>query len=74
MRRAISKRHADTTLIMIAQRISSVMGMDHVLVMDEGRVIGYGTHEELIAGCQPYQEIWELQIGSAISGEVQHAG
>ncbi len=63
MRRAILARHPDATLIMIAQRVSSVMGMDSILVLDNGRCIGYGSHEELLKNCAAYREIYQLQMG-----------
>lgn len=64
MRRAIAERHKNSTLIMIAQRISSVMGMTHILVMDNGRCIGYGSHQELMATCAAYREIYNVQMGA----------
>ena len=63
MRRAIREHHADSTLIMIAQRVSSVMGMTHILVMDNGACVGYGTHEELMKTCPAYQETYRIQMG-----------
>lgn len=63
MRRAISRNHADSTLIMVAQRVSSVMGMTHILVMDNGRCVGYGTHEQLLAHCAAYRETYQIQMG-----------
>ena len=63
MRRAIREHHADSTLIMIAQRVSSVMGMTHILVMDNGACVGYGTHEELMNTCPAYQETYRIQMG-----------
>ena len=63
MRRAILARHPDATLIMIAQRVSSVMGMDQILVMDNGRCIGLGSHEELLKSCEAYREIYKIQMG-----------
>ena len=63
MRRAIRERHPDATLILIAQRVSSVMQLDRILVMDNGRCIGLGSHEELMARCPAYKEICEIQMG-----------
>lgn len=77
MRHAIGKNHADSTLIMIAQRVSSIMGMTHILVMDNGRCVGYGTHEELLETCPAYRETYEIQMGEAVcphwKGGVSHA-
>ena len=67
MRKAITEHHAGSTLIMIAQRVSSVMNMKQILVLDNGRCIGYGTHEELLRSCPAYREIYEIQMG-AIAG------
>ena len=65
VRRAIRNRHADTTLIVIAQRISSIMNMDEIIVLDEGRMIGRGTHEELLRSCPVYRDIQQTQMGEA---------
>lgn len=51
----------DTTKLIIAQRISSVESADRILVMEEGRIVGQGTHRELMADCEPYQEIYYSQ-------------
>ncbi len=64
MRRAIAANHADSTVIMIAQRVSSVMNMTKILVLDNGRCIGYGTHEELLKTCAAYRETYEIQMGA----------
>lgn len=63
LRKAIREHHADTTTIVIAQRISSIMSLDDILVLDEGEVIGHGTHEELMRTCQVYQDIFRTQMG-----------
>lgn len=62
LRKAIRENYKDTTMIVIAQRISSVMKLDHILVLEDGKVAGYGTHEELLAGCSVYQEIYQSQM------------
>ncbi len=64
LRRAIREHHADTTTIIIAQRISSIMSMDDIIVLDEGKMIGHGTHEELLESCGMYQEIYRTQMGN----------
>ncbi len=51
-----------TTKIIIAQRITSVMDADQILVLDEGRIVGMGSHEELLRECGPYQEIYYSQM------------
>lgn len=61
MRAAIKRDYGDSTLIMIAQRVSSIMGMDHIMVLDNGRCIGFGTHEELMENCPAYRETYEMQ-------------
>jgi ATP-binding cassette subfamily B protein len=62
LRKAIRENYSDTTTIVIAQRISSVMKLDHVLVIEDGQMAGYGTHEELLANCDVYKEIYQSQI------------
>ncbi|MBR2793826.1 MAG: ABC transporter ATP-binding protein, partial [Solobacterium sp.] len=64
MRKAIRQNYPDSTLVMIAQRISSVMNLTNILVLDNGRCIGYGTHDELMKTCAPYREIYEIQMGA----------
>jgi ATP-binding cassette subfamily B protein len=63
MRRAILTHHPEVTLILIAQRVSSVMQMDRVMVLDNGRCIGLGTHAELMERCPAYREICQVQMG-----------
>lgn len=73
LRQAIRNHMEDTTSIIIAQRISSIMQSDHILVLDNGRCIGYGTHEELIRSCQVYQEIAQSQLNTG-SSDTHSAG
>ena len=63
LRKAIAEHHADTTMIVIAQRISSIMNLDDIIVLEEGNIIGHGTHEELMNSCQMYKDIYKTQIG-----------
>ena len=48
---------------MIAQRVSSIQNMTRILVMEEGRCIGYGTHQQLLETCPAYLEIYRAQMG-----------
>ena len=63
LRKELGKHFRNTTTINIAQRISSIQGADHILVLEDGRCIGYGTHGELLQNCAAYQMIYELQMG-----------
>ncbi len=66
LRRALREELADTTVITVAQRVSSVMSCDLILVLDDGKVIGMGTHDELLSCCPEYKEISDSQMGGAI--------
>ena len=61
IRRALREEIPNTTKLVIAQRISSVQDADKILVLDEGRINGFGTHEELLATNRIYQEVWQGQ-------------
>ena len=61
IREAFVSSLRDTTKLIIAQRITSVMDADQIVVMDEGRIVGLGRHEQLMASCAPYQEIYYSQ-------------
>ena len=63
IRRAFREEIPDTTRLIIAQRISSVQECDRIIVMDNGRVSGFGTHEELLRSNQIYREVYESQTG-----------
>ena len=64
LRRAIFEHHKNSTTVMVAQRVSSIQNMTHILVMDNGRCIGYGSHEELLESCPEYREIYQTQMGA----------
>lgn len=64
LRKAIFEHHKNSTTIMVAQRVSSIQNMTHILVMDNGWCIGYGSHEELLEGCPAYREIYQTQMGA----------
>ena len=66
LRRAIATELADTTTVIVAQRVSSVMSCDLILVIDEGRIIGAGDHNTLMQTCSVYSEISNSQMGGAI--------
>ncbi|MDR0997997.1 MAG: ABC transporter ATP-binding protein/permease [Treponema sp.] len=63
LRRALGENFGGATTIIVAQRISSVMQADHIMVLEQGRILGYGTHRELLGGCELYREISESQMG-----------
>lgn len=53
----------DATIILVAQRISSILDADRILVVDDGQIVGRGTHQELLKTCPLYREIAEIQLG-----------
>lgn len=63
LRRNLYSNFRDTTTIIVAQRVSSIMHAQHILVMDDGRALAYGTHQELIDTCPAYRQIAESQMG-----------
>lgn len=69
IRESFSGLLKETTKIIIAQRITSVMEADEILVLDEGEIVGKGTHEELLKTCEAYQEIYYSQMDKEASGQ-----
>ncbi len=63
LRHALRERHGLATTVIVAQRVSAVMAADNILVMDGGRIIGQGKHEELVKTCPMYAELCTLQLG-----------
>ena len=66
LRRALASERGECTVVTVAQRVSSVKNCDCILVLEEGRIIGSGRHEELLESCAAYREISESQMGGAI--------
>ena len=69
VRAALRNVAADATVIIVAQRISTVADADQVIVVDEGRVVGVGTHDALLAECRTYAEFVESQAVTAAAGD-----
>lgn len=59
----IRKESAGMTVLLVSQRISTVMKADHILCMEDGKICGFGSHADLMAGCEPYKTIYRSQIG-----------
>ena len=70
LRQALKEELADTTKLIVAQRISTIMDADLILVLDQGKVVGQGTHKELLATNEVYQEIAYSQLSKE---ELEHA-
>lgn len=62
LRAALRENTLGATVIIVAQRVSTVLGADQIVVLDEGSVVGIGTHQELLAGCETYAEIVSSQL------------
>ena len=62
LRRTLKKETGDATVIIVAQRISTVLHANQILVLDEGRIVGKGTHAQLMQTCPAYQEIARSQL------------
>jgi ATP-binding cassette subfamily B multidrug efflux pump len=62
LRRALAKKEKDTTKIIVAQRVGTILHAEQILVLDEGRIAGRGTHDELMKSCEIYRKIAESQL------------
>lgn len=62
LRETLSKEVKDATLIIVAQRVGTIINADQIIVLDEGSIVGMGTHEELLKNCETYREIAESQL------------
>jgi len=65
LRAALRSETRDATVLIVAQRVSTIMHADRIIVLDDGRVVGIGTHGDLMASCEPYREIVDSQLGEA---------
>jgi ATP-binding cassette subfamily B protein len=62
LRAALKEETAQATVIIVAQRVSTVMNADRIIVLDEGKIVGMGTHRELLTSSQVYREIVLSQL------------
>ena len=65
LRRALSEKTADATVVIVAQRISTILHADNIIVLDEGQMVGQGTHSELMQSCDVYKQIASSQLSEA---------
>lgn len=63
LRKNLKASMGDAAIIMVAQRISTILDADRILVVDDGMIVGQGTHRELMENCPLYREIAEIQLG-----------
>jgi ATP-binding cassette subfamily B protein len=63
LRSALRAAMRDTTVLIVAQRVSTIMHADQIIVLDDGELVGVGTHEQLLASCEPYRGIVTSQLG-----------
>ena len=64
LRKALSENVKDSTVIIVAQRISTILHAEQILVLDDGKVVGKGTHEQLLKDCEVYREIAKSQLSA----------
>lgn len=62
LRKALNEKISDATVIIVAQRISTILHADQIIVLDNGSIVGLGTHEELLESCETYREIAKSQL------------
>ena len=62
LRKALKKKTGDSTVLIVAQRISTILHAEQIIVLDEGRIVGKGTHEEVLKNCEVYKQIALSQV------------
>ncbi|OLA76238.1 MAG: hypothetical protein BHW45_03430 [Roseburia sp. CAG:197_41_10] len=62
LRRALTKYTENAVVLIVAQRVSTIMNAEQIIVLDEGKIVGKGTHKELLKTCPEYREIAESQL------------
>ena len=62
LRKALKQNLSDSTIIIVGQRVASIMDADQIIVMDDGRIVGKGTHRQLMESCEEYQQIAYSQL------------
>jgi ATP-binding cassette subfamily B protein len=74
LRSNLKESMGDSTMIVVAQRVNTIMDATRILVLDNGEVVGQGTHKELLKSCQLYREIAEIQLGKEeVKNELESA-
>ena len=62
LRHALAEKTSESTVLIVAQRISTILHAEQILVLDDGKIVGKGTHTELLKNCEVYREIAESQL------------
>ena len=65
MRKALSEKLGDSTVLIVAQRISTIINAEKIIVLDDGKIAGIGTHKELMENCDVYRQIAYSQLSEA---------
>ena len=65
LRAALRSETKEATVLIVAQRVSTIMHADRIIVLDEGQIVGVGPHDDLMVSCEPYREIVDSQLGEA---------
>ena len=65
LRKALKKKTKDSTVLIVAQRISTILNAEQIIVLDDGNIAGMGTHQELLESCEVYQQIAASQLSES---------